>query len=107
MITAQEARELYDQSGAEVKEFLECHVENRIKTASTSGKKWVFILVDCEPAYKNIQPTAFNLRVMDALKGLGYTVRFGFDGDAYVPRGLADDQGLGPMHRNYGYTIGW
>lgn len=28
-------------------------------------------------------------------------------GDEYVPRGLADDGGNGPKHRNVGLIIGW
>ena len=45
---------------------------------------------------------------MDKLKALGYVVTWqGAYGESYVPRGLADDDGNGPKHINYGMTVGW
>lgn len=107
MITAAQAKELYDQSGAEVNDFLTHKVEKYIRDAAMAGKRSVFVLVDSEETWKTITPSPFNRQVIDKLKELGYTAKFGRDGESYVPRGLADDNGNGPKHTNVGYTIGW
>ena len=43
MITAKEAKELYDQSGQEVEDYLKHSVEKEVKKAAEGGKRDVFI----------------------------------------------------------------
>lgn len=107
MLTAKEAKELYDRSGAEVNDYLERKIGPQIQKAAESGKRTVFHLIDCEETWKTIEMTPFQRQIHDKLTELGYHVRFGRDGDPYVPRGLADDDGNGPRHTNCGFTIGW
>lgn len=108
MITAIEAKALYDQSGVEVKQFLEHTVEPAVVKAAQEGKRTVFIHVGAEETWKNITPTAFETAVVNELGKLMYRVQFGKDtSHTYVPRGLANDNGEGPKHNNYGFTIAW
>lgn len=109
MITAQEAKTLYDQSGAEIDEFLQKHeVEKGIKEAASTGKRAVFIHCGFENLLYSVEPTPLYKSVMNRLSTLGYTVvwypRYGMP---FVPRGLDDGHGDGPMHQNYGIEIRW
>lgn len=107
MIDAKEARELYEQTGANVQEYLDNTIEPRVKEAIELGRTQCEVLVDAKETYRRIEPDTFDKQVITKLKALGYTVSFGFYGDTYVPRGLADDNGEGPVHRNVGFIIGW
>lgn len=107
MITAAQAKELYDKSGAEVNNYLQYKIEPQIKKAAESDKRDVYHLIDCEETWKTIEMTPFQRQIHDKLVELGYQVKFGRYGDVYVPRGLADDDGNGPRHTNYGFQIGW
>lgn len=108
MISAKQAKELYDQSGAEVEKFLKHNVEQKIKDAAGSGKRHVFICQGSIVSYSHPTMTPLEKGVMDALTELGYKVSFTKHTDhTYVPRGLADDNGNGPEHQNYGFNIGW
>lgn len=107
MITAKEAKELYDQSGAEVQAFLKNKVEPEVIKAAKSGKRSVIIHLGAEPTYVNVQPEPLHVQAMVALRKLGFMPSFCMYGEKYVPRGLADDDGNGPSHRNYGLQVGW
>ena len=109
MITAKEAKQLYDQSGAEVELFLKNEVEKRITDAAKGGKRFVFIDLGCIRLYEHVEQklTPLNRAVVERLVELGYRARVVLDGDKYVPRGLADDDGNGPKIQNYGIQIGW
>lgn len=109
MITAKEAKELYDQSGAEVEQFLKNEVEKRVTDAAKGGKRFVFICLATLKFYEHAQDklTPLNKAVVERLVELGYRARVVLDGEPYVPRGLADDDGNGPKHQNYGIQIGW
>lgn len=107
MISAKEAFSLYEQSGANLKKFLDQDVEPKIKDAASRGLRKIFVdLGSCEtwanPTIDVVHKSAFK-----ELSSLGYTVSFGKDGVPYVPRGLSDDNGEGPRHINYGIHIGW
>lgn len=107
MITAKEAKALYDESGAEVKALLKTF-EPKIIEAAKSGKRWIVITIGSSPTTQNPQPDSVQKRVMELLNELGYVSRWvAQDGAAYIPRGLMDDYGNGPMHVNYGIHIGW
>jgi len=109
MITAKEAKELYDKSGQEVADYLSHHVEGYVRSAAESGKRFVFIHVGTVDPYEHVDQklTPQNKAVVEKLQELGYRARFVLDGDKYVPRGLQDDNGNGPSHQNYGIQIGW
>jgi hypothetical protein len=109
MITAKEAKQLYDQSEQEVADYLSHHVEGYVRSAAESGKRQVQIHIDTTGPFEYLDQkiTPFEKAVIDKLKTLGYTAKIENYGDSYVPRGLADDDGNGPSHRNYGFIIGW
>lgn len=111
MITAKEAKVLYDQSGAEVDQFLKNSVEKEITDAAKAGKRTVTIYLDSYewPGYRgfNHDITPLQMAIVVKLKELGYSAEIKSYGDCYVPRGLADDDGNGPMYQNYGIHIGW
>ena len=109
MITAQEAKQLYNQSGAEVEQFLKSEVEPKVIDAAKRGKRSTFIFLGSTGPYEYVGPklTPLNRAVWDKLIKLGYEARIVFDGEKYVPRGLADDDGNGPEHQSYGLQVGW
>lgn len=109
MITAKEAKELYDQSGQEVADYLKHNVESVVKKAAEGGKRQVFIDMGCVKQFEYLYHTVTPLQkaVVDKLKELGYRAVIKLDGESYVPQGLADDDGNGPKHINYGIQIGW
>lgn len=107
MITAKEAKALYDASDAEAKGLLKTF-EPKIIEAAKSGKRWIVITIGSSPATKTPQPDSVQKRVIELLNELGYMSRWvAQDGVAYIPLGLMDDYDIGPMHVNYGIHIGW
>ena len=107
MITAKEAKALYDASDAEAKGLMKSF-ESRIIEAAKSGKQWVIVFIDSHPTTKTPQPDSLQKRVMELLNELGYVSRWvaQYD-DPYIPLGLMDDYGNGPMYINCGIHIGW
>lgn len=107
ILTAQEAKKLYDESGAEVKKFL-LTIEPHIIKEAKAGKLNTFFLLGSDVAYKIVTPTPLQSAIMTSLHNLGYRVQFVSKyGEAYKPRGLVDDDGDGPTHYNYGFSIYW
>lgn len=109
MITAAEAKTLYDQSGVEVDKYLRNNIEIEIKVAASSGNRTVFHFIGtrdvdtCPP-----RPDPLQTRIIEKLRALGYTVQWiDSDSESYVPLGLADDDGEGPSYTNYGIQIAW
>jgi hypothetical protein len=88
--------------------YLKSKVEWLVKAAE-SGKRQVFIDLGSVKQFEYLHHTITPLQhaVADKLKELGYRVEIKLDGDKYVPRGLADDNGNGPTIQNYGIQIGW
>lgn len=104
MITAQEAKALYDQSGAEVELFLKNNVENNIKDAATAGNRYVFIHLGSEETWCTVKPNTLYESAMSRLRILGYNVAWcPKHGREYIPGGLVDKE----PHRNYGIEIRW
>jgi len=107
MTTTKEAKVLYDASDAEAEGLMKSF-ESRIIEAAKSGKRWIVITIDSSLTTQNPQPDSVQKRAMELLNELGYVSRWvAQDGDAYIPLGLMDDYGIGPMHVNYGIHIGW
>jgi hypothetical protein len=109
MITAKEAKELYDQSGQEVADYLKYSVEEKVRKAAEGGKRDTIIHLGTQGPYDYLESVTTPLQraVVEKLKELGYHTEIKLYGDWYVPRGLADDDGNGPKHINYGIHIGW
>jgi hypothetical protein len=109
MITAQEAKALYDQSGAEVDAFLKYHADEQIKFAAKDGKRTIFIHCGSKECYlTECKPNPVEKGAIAKLTELGYVAQWiPRHGESYVPRGLADDAGEGPSYRNYGIQINW
>lgn len=106
MISAKEAKELYDLSGVEVEEYL-AKIEPKIIEAAKSGKRSIEIDCGCERTYAVLEKTQFDRSLLSKLGSLGYTAKKSWISGPYVPRGLADESGNGPMHVNVGYIISW
>lgn len=109
MITAKEAKQLYDQSGAEVDQFLKNNVERKIKDAASSGKRYTTVHLGTVPQFEYLDQVITPLQhaVVDKLKELGYQAAIKLDGEKYVPRGWADDDGNGRTVQNYEVVISW
>lgn len=109
MIDAKEAKQLYDESGAEVEQFLKNEVEKKVTDAAKGGKRQVFVYMGSVKQFEYLDQTVTPLQkaVADKLKTMGYHAEIKLDGFKYVPRGLADDYGDGPKVQNYGIQIGW
>lgn len=102
MITAKEAKEIYDKSGAEVANIMEkLNVEQAVKSAAEGGKRSTIVYLGDEIWWSTRRS------VVTRLRELGYGAVIGLYGDKYVPRGLQDDNGEGPVHQNYGIHISW
>lgn len=107
MITAAQAKELYEFSGVELKQFLATEVEPKVKEAASSGKRTITIhLGAIQSCYKPKLSPLQAAAIAELIK-LGYRAECKVDHHSYVPRGLADDSGFGPSHNNYGIEIWW
>ena len=109
MITAKQAKQFYDDSGYETEQFLTYTVEPEVMKASKGGKRSVIISLGTLGPYDYVDQVITPLQnaVVGKLKELGYSVQVKKYGESYVPRGLANDDGSGPSHTNYGIHIGW
>ena len=109
MINAKHAKQLYDESGAEVEQFLSYSVEQKVMDAAKGGKREVMIHLGAVGPFEYVDQvvTPLNKAVVDKLQTLGYRAKIVKYGESYVPRGLADDDGKGPSHTNYGIQISW
>lgn len=106
MISAKEAKAIYDESGAEATALLN-QFEEPIRNAAREGKRNVFCHLGCNETYVRLEATPLQKQVMDKLSALGYRVQMCKDGGEFIPRGLADDDGNGPKHYIYGFAIHW
>ena len=108
MISAKEAVDLYDASGAECTALLESTFDRPIREAAEGGKRNVFVFLGNEEVWKTVTPTPLHKQAMDKLAALGFRCQFvAAHGESYVPAGLRDDEGDGPKYRNYGIAVHW
>jgi hypothetical protein len=109
MITANEAKEIYDKSGAEVADYLKLNVEQAVKSAAEGGKRSTIVYLGNTQHWTVSQSdtTPLEKAIVSRLRELGYGAVIRLYGDKYVPRGLQDDNGEGPAHQNYGIHISW
>jgi hypothetical protein len=104
MITAEEAKRLYDQSGAEINDFLQRVVEPEIKKAATGGKRNCCIHLGSSDTWISPKYKPVELLAVTELLKLGYVARTENYGESYVPKALEDE---GTKYRNYGIMISW
>jgi len=109
MITATEAKVLYDKSGQEVSDYLEYTVEHQVIKAAEGGKRRIIIHLKNLVYYEHLDKviTPLQKAIVDRLKELGYGAEIKLYDNPYVPAGLANDEGRGPSHQNYGIHISW
>ena len=109
MISAKEAKILYEKSGQLVEDYLKHNVEQEIIKASNNGERTVTILLDSIENSKTLSQaiTPLHNSICERLKELGYNVNVTKYGNSYVPKGLANDLGYGPLYTNYGIIITW
>ena len=109
MLTATEAKKLYDESGAEVQNYLDTVVEPLVTDTAKKGQRSCHINIDTIETFENLSTkiTPLQYGVLKKLEELGYRCSISLKGLPYVPRGLADDDGNGPKHTNYGFNIHW
>lgn len=113
MISAKEAREIVDQSSAEVDRQL-AKIEPLIKVAAEKGQRSVNLglLTDFGVSVAPFDPTPklspLQERVKSALeREFGYRTVWEAVDEPYVPRGLADDDGHGPYYQNWALVVCW
>ena len=109
MITAEQAKNLYDESGVEANSYLNKTIAPEIEKAAKAGKRSVFVHVGSVPLYGFIKTPKEQLHTSTMMKldELGYKAIWVTDGASYVPPGLADDYGEGPEYINVGIHISW
>ena len=108
MINAKEAKELYEQSSAGAKAYL-AKIDPLIREAATYGEQRVALYVEglWEAEQYQSRMTPIQRRVKEELEYLGFVVTYQKNGGGYVPRGLADDDGNGPIYYDYVLVVGW
>ena len=106
MISAKEAKALYDESGAEAEAMMK-QFEKPIQDAAKAGKRTVFCYLGSNETWVQLETTPIQKQVMDKLSALGFRISFCKDGEEFVPRALADDDGKGPKYYSYGFAIHW
>lgn len=107
MITATEAKKLYNNSCAKRLELV-ARVERRIIEAAHEGKRTTFFYLFVIPSIDVPVCSDEHLLVINTLKERGFIVSLPRpDGDAYVPLGLRDDENNGPLYQGYGIEISW
>ena len=82
MITAEQAKNLYDESGVEVDTYLNKTIAPEIEKAARAGKRNVFIRVGSEPLIGSIgaMKKTLHTSTMMKLDELGYEARWVTDG---------------------------
>lgn len=110
MITAGELRKVVETSQRQVDETL-AKIEPKLVEAAEAGEReyacYREVPWDAKSSYCAPEPTRLQQKLVDALKSFGYSAKVEMHGDAYVPRGLADDDGNGPMHQNHVLVVRW
>lgn len=105
-ITAKEARELTNKSEKAVQTAL-VPVYDLIRTNAQKGETSCFWHLDTIEQSYHIPVESMTQAMIDTLHKHGFHCQVRTQGEAYVPRGLADDEGNGPKHINYGIAIYW
>lgn len=108
-ITAAEVRDLCRNSQVAAEQFLK-QIEQKIVDAAKANQGSYMHHIDAIDVSFNTRLPELEPKLKNAceiLKRLGYQVSYTVYGDRYVPRGLQDDDGNGPMYQNCGLKISW
>ena len=70
MITAAEAKTLYDQSGVEVDKYLQQKIEPEVKVAASSGNRTVFHFIGARDIFTHPRPDPLQTRIIEKLRAL-------------------------------------
>lgn len=106
MISAKEALELYNNSLYTLEKYLNDNFHSGIRESAMNGqRRYVFHMGAEEHSLPKL--TVLEQKVLEELGKLGYTTQYAFYGETYVPKGLADADGNGPAHKNYGIVVQW
>jgi hypothetical protein len=111
MFTAVEARKLTDQASGKYEKICE-KIGLKVKELADAGKNEYAIYEEgfwgAMSIWEMRNPaTEAQTLLMSLLRKYGYRVTLEPDGETYVPRGLADDDGDGPKHQNRCIVIRW
>ena len=110
-ITAEQARYLVDESDAGIDYILK-DIDKNIRDAARKGER-VLVSYALHAWLSRpltdlfVKPNDVQLKVMKFLRKYNYSVEFNTHGDSYVPKGLADDFGMGPKYINWCIHIRW
>lgn len=107
MISAKEALELYNISLHTLQKYLYENFHSQIRQASMAGKREYKHNIGSTDSHFVPSVSNLEVKVIEELRKYGYIVDLRFYGDSYVPRGLADDDGNGPIYKNYGIMVKW
>lgn len=109
MLTASQARGLSAESGLQVERILSL-LDASIKETATGGRRsysaYKEVPWQSEELYTPVTISPIQAKIIARLKLLGFTAEMRTD-NAYVPVGLADDKGNGPLYSNRVLKIGW
>lgn len=106
MLTAKEALEIYNSSLHTLEKYLNDNFHSGIRQAASNGLRRYVHGMGAEE-HRLPELSALEKKALEELGKLGYCAQYLFYGEAYVPRGLADDEGNGPSYRNYGIVVTW
>lgn len=110
MITAAQCLELHKQSDAQIEKILNM-IDPKVRSAAEGGMRSYSIMEqgtwECLPISKSPEHSPFRTKLINQFQQLGFVAAYQKSGAPYVPAGLADDDGKGPLHTNWGITISW
>ena len=116
MITAEQAAQLAAQSDAMIEQYL-IKIGHAIEAVAMAGERSLSLntVFSCDervsfsigPHEKKSEHQQFRVRLINALKSFNYRAQIEMIGDSYVPRGLADDDGNGPVYQQYAIVVRW
>lgn len=110
MINANEARQLVDESDKTVNDILN-KLDLSIRMMAARGERLYACYNEVawcgKPIGQNPVPTDLHNKLIAKLKSLGFGAKYSFHGDSYIPRGLMEDDGTGPLHINHVLIVTW
>lgn len=109
MITASQARAIIQESDLEVERILSL-LDVKIRGAAKEGKRIYAAYNEApwqsEEVYVPVSTSPLQSKIISRLKLLGFGAGI-FTDNQYVPPGLADSDGGGPMHSNRVLKVSW
>ena len=110
MISVEEARKLSEANDKHFNHLIDA-IGTAIKNAAEKGERVYHCYISGLWEAKSISylpvENGPQSKVINKLRSYGYVAQLVTDGDRYVPRGLADDNGDGPEHINHVIEVKW